>query len=386
MRLRAIEFEQHGQKMYLGVMTAQQLYDGLASGRIKVDEYNPDNEEGYQRKHSKTRSKAFGRFVAHSENISPTTFLFAVRGNGGKLDYSDGHLDIPEGEIIWLTDGQHRGKGIQYALEELKADLSKFNIPLVILPTEDSYEEAKQFVIINKTSKGVRTDLAETFLQKAVSKHGIKKLKEDLEAGRLPRKVFRNIEWKPRANEIANRLNESSPVWKGRIRPPNMSSPSAIVSQKSFTDSLKPMLTHEELRDLPVDLQVKILDNYWTAIRDTIKGAFEDPKYFVIQKTTGVFVFNGIIPVVAKYLKNHDTGKYELTYGKFRDVLSRIDDSEYLQAESWVASRKREGLVGGKVAQMGTSGKVFSFLTDMLTTELETAMEEAEETKTRVVV
>jgi hypothetical protein len=175
-------------------------------------------------------------------------------------------------------------------------------------------------------------------------------------------------------------------VWKGRIRAPNVHQPTATVSQKSFTDSLEPFLTHPDFRDLPRDVQIKVLENYWMAIRDVMKDAFVAPENYVVQKTTGVFVFNGLLPMIAKYCKDPNTGKYELTYARFRDILSKISKSEWLQAESWKASQKRLGVIGGKVAQMGTSQKSFSILRDILTAELEDTMVKAEEVKARVIV
>jgi DGQHR domain-containing protein len=385
MKIRATQFVQHGKQLYLGTMKASELCEGLGSGRIKVDVWTPDNSDGYQRVHSKTRSRAFGRFIAAKGNISPTAFLLSIRGNS-KLQFSNGYLLIPDDETIWLTDAQHRCKGVEYAIKELNVSLEDFEFPVVIMPTKDAYEEAKQFVIINKTQKGVRTDLAERLLQQAISQEGYAKLRMDLEEGRLPRAIFSDIEWRPRAVEIADELNKNSSVWQGRVRLPNVSQPMATVSQKSFTDSLEPMLTHPDFKDLPKDIQVKILDNYWIAIRDTIKDAFVSPEDYVIQKTTGVFVLNGMIPTVAKYCKDPNTGKYELTYAKFKEIFSKISTSEWLQAESWQAARKRAGVVGGKVAQMGTSQKSFSVLRDILVAELEDAMGEAEVVKGRVVV
>jgi len=384
-KIKALPFVQHGKQMYLGVMSAVDLCEGLLTGRIKVDVWTPDNPEGYQRKHSVTRSRAFGRFIASKNNTSPNNISLNIRDGIDKVKYTDGNLIIPEDVILWLKDGQHRVRGIVYAIKEMNVDLSDFEVPVTI-SFGDRYEEAKDFVITNKTQKGVRTDLAERFLQQAVSREGYAKLRMDLEKGVLPRSIFADIEWRPRAVEIADELNEKSPIWRGRIRPPNVSLPSATVSQKSFTDSLEPFLTHEDFKDLPKDIQIKILDNYWLAIRDIIKDAFESPKEYVIQKTTGVFVFNGLLPTIAKYCKDPNTGKYELTYARFKEVLSKIADSEWMQAEAWLAANKRAGIIGGKVAQMGTSQKSFRILRDVITAELEAAMAEAEEVKSRVIV
>lgn len=385
MKLPAIPFEQHGRRMYLASVRASDLYKGLKSGKIKVDVWTPNNPTGYQREHSKTRSRAFGRFISAKDNISPLTLLLSIREKTDKLQYSNGYLVIPDDIELWITDGQHRAKGIEFAVEELSAELD-VDIPLVIMPTQSKYEEAKQFVIINKTQKGVRTDLAERFLQQAIAEEGYAKLKMDLEEGRLPRAIFADIEWRPRAVEIADELNKNSAVWKGRIRPPNVSQPTATVSQKSFTDSLKPFLTHHDFKDLSKDIQVKILENYWMALREIMKDAFVSPEDYIVQKTTGVFVFNGFLPTIAKYCKDPNTGKYELTYARFREIFSKISKSEWLKAETWQASKRKMGILGGKAAQMGTNQKSFNMLRDILTRELEAVMAEAEEVKGRVIV
>jgi DGQHR domain-containing protein len=386
MKIPALPFQQHGKRMYLGFLKASELAHYLKSGKIKVDVWTPDNPTGYQRSHSKTRSRMFARFISAKENISPLTLLLSARGVSDALQYSNGFLTIPDGISLYLTDGQHRARGIECAVYEFNANLDDVEVPIVIMPTRDSYEEAKQFVIINKTQKGVRTDLAERHLQQAVLKEGYAKLKMDMEEGKLPRAIFADIEWRPRAVEIVDELNKNSDVWKGRIRAPNVHQPTATVSQKSFTDSLEPFLTHPDFKDLPKDVQIKILENYWMAIRDIMKDAFIAPEDYLVQKTTGVFVFNGLLPTVAKYCKDPNTGKYELTYAKFKDVFSKISKSEFLQAESWKASQKRRGIIGGKVAQMGTSQKSFSVLRDILTKELEDAMSKEEEVKARVIV
>lgn len=386
MKIRAVPFSQHGREMYLGVMKASEIAEGLESGKIKVDVWTPDHQEGYQRAHSKTRSKAFGRFIADKTNISPTGFTLSIRNGGRSLHYSDGYITISDNETFWLTDGQHRAKGIEYAINEMRVNLEDFEVPVIILPTEGAYEEAKQFVIINKTQKGVRTDLAERFLQKAISQEGYAKIRTALEEGTLPRTVFEDIEWGPRATEILDELNESSPIWQGRIRLPNVSNPMATVSQKSFKESLKPFLTYPDFKDLPKDIQIKILDNYWMAIRDLMPDAFDAPQNYVLQKTTGVYVFNGILPKIAKYCRDPETGKYELTSKRFKEIFEKIANSEYLNSESWRAAQRRRGIMGGKVAQMGTSQKSFNVLMDIIISELEAAMEEAEEVRTRVIV
>ncbi|MHA1712409.1 MAG: DGQHR domain-containing protein [Candidatus Freyarchaeota archaeon] len=385
LRVPAIRFEQHGRKMFVTVLEASWIAEALETGRLKVDVWKPNNPDGYQREHSKTRSKEYARFIA-AKNISPPSILLSIRGaDGDRVTYKDNYLMIPDDVTLYLVDGQHRAWGFYYCQRNMEANLDNFTIPTVVMLADDKYEEAKQFVIINKTQKGVRTDLAERFLQQAALKEGYTKIMEDVASGALPRKIFADIEWRPKAVEIADILNnDSNSPWFGRIRPPNVSQPGATVRQKSFTDSLEPILKHPDFKDLDTETLAKVLNNYWKAIRDLMPEAFTSPKDYVTQKTTGVFVFHGLLPTIAKYCKDPETGVYVLTYGRLRDILSKLRDSEYLQAEAWRASRR--GIPGGKVALMGTSQKTFKTLRSILEKELEDRMEREEIVRRRVQV
>lgn len=382
MRLRAIEFKQHGNTMYLVCLKANLIAEWLRTGRLKVDVWKPTNPDGYQREHNKRRALEFARFVA-AKNISPNSILISVRGKDAKkLKYENGFLEIPDDITLYLVDGQHRGWGLVYLVTELRQRCEDFEIPTVIMPVESSYEEAKQFVIINKTQKGVRTDLAERFLQKVSMKEGYASIKEAIAKGALPKAIFSDIDWRPKAVEIADKLNnDPNSPWYGRIRPPNVSQPDATIRQKSFTDSLEPILKHPDFKDLSVDLLVRILNNYWRAISSIIPEAFASPKDYVVQKTTGAFVFHSLFPTVAKYCKDPLTGKYILTYGKLRDILSKIANSEWLRAEEWRVSKR--GVPGGRVALMGTSRKTFITLRDILEHELEKRMVAEKEVEKR---
>lgn len=384
MEIKSVEFLQHGQLMYVGAVKARELAEGLKRQNIKVDVWTPDNPEGYQRQHSKSRSMEFAGFIA-AKNVSPASILLSIRGEDAKkILYNDGRLKIPDDVTIYLCDGQHRSWGFVYCMDELKSLPDDFEIPVTVILVDNAFDEAKQFVIINKTQKGVRTDLAEKFLVQAVQREGLSTIMEEVSKGALPKKIFKDIEWKPKAVETAEKLNsDSASVWYGRIGQPNVSSPSASIKQKSFTDSLAPILTHEEFRDQDVNTLLKILNNYWNAIRRLMPDAFENPKDYVVQKTTGAFVFHKLFPTVVKYCTD-ENGKYILTEGRLYDTLSKLKDSEYMKSSVWKSSRR--GIPGGKIALMGTSQKTFTTLSDILARELESRSTPAERTRGRIVV
>ena len=190
MRLKATPFVQHGIEMYNAVISAGDLVKAH-----KVDVWKPNNETGYQREPEPTRAKAFSRHI--SAEISPPAIMANIRDSDKKgIKYSNGLLEIPDGIPLWLVDGQHRVGGLQLLLDSAGEKFADLQMPIVITVGQSVYEEAKQFVVVNRTQKKVRTDLGERFLQRAVKEEGMKNL--------VNRGYIRGIEWVPTAIEVAD--------------------------------------------------------------------------------------------------------------------------------------------------------------------------------------
>lgn len=349
MRLRALPFVQHGNEMYVAVMSAKDLV-----AKTKVDIWRLNNQTGYQRAPEETRARAFMRFIASNE-ISPPAILANIRDSDRKrIRVGDGWLDIPDDVDIWLVDGQHRVRGLQMLLEssEKYADTE---IPVVIMLGQPVYQEAKQFVIVNRTQKRVRTDLGERFLQRAVKEEGRTTL--------VSKGLMRGIEWIPTAIAVADILNiEDHSVWYNKIRLPNEPKGVTIVSQKSFTDSLKPIINPPEapLAGKPEAVIAAIVNRYWDTIRHLCPIPFDDPVSHVIQKTTGVFVLHAILRRILLKI-----GKDEPTKSDFIQVLEKIDSLK--DAGKW----HQDGDFGRMMGQ-----KAFGIIALQLLEELEAAYQE----------
>jgi DGQHR domain-containing protein len=279
-----------------------------------------------------------------------------------------GTLVLPENATLWLVDGQHRVAGLK-ELIDIDDSYRLFPVPaIVIVPalwsevmTEEAevYEEAKQFVIINRTQKGVRSDLAERFLAR-ILKSEPDKITE------LPSRVTYGIEWVPRAIEVAEILNKESTVWKGGILMPNDSrTRKTVVSQRMFTQSLRSILTTSLLKDDTPERIAAFLDRYWEAIKELVPEAFDEPALYVIQKTTGVTVLNDLF---TKVLLSVDPSR-KLTVQTFKELLSKMQRG--MTGEFWSSN--------GHAGMIGTSGKAFA----SLATELKSEFEEVSEAKTR---
>lgn len=207
------------------------------------------------------------------------------------------------------------------------------------------YEEAKQFYIISRTAKGVRTDLVETFLGRMAQEEGLDAIDD------LPSQITKGILWIPRAREVAVKMNrDTDGQWNGKIILPNEPRRGGIVSQKSFTDSMKPIVTNP-LFDVysPEDL-AKLLGRYWNGIAEMLPDSFLSPNDAMVQRTTGVFVLHRLFPTVLKYAATPDT---VVTQAAVRRVLEQVE-GKFFTDEFWSTS--------GEVGLLGTSQKAFSIL------------------------
>lgn len=342
MKIKGTTVRQGDANLYVGVMKVKDLVD-----EGQVDMFVAGHAEGYQRALSAARARTFGRFV-ESGGLSPASILLNIR-EGHIAEEPEGTLNVSEGAKFWIVDGQHRMEGLRFAAER-DPEINDLEFPVVIMNQPSSYEEAKQFVIINKTQKGVRTDLAERFLMQAVKQEGRTKLMEMRESGVL-RGILKDVEWVTRAIEIADILNQDKKhPWYGRIRLPNDPKDGTTVAQKSFTGSLEPVLKDSFFQGKPIQPIASALGNYWDAICELCEAAFESPKEYVIQKTTGVFVLHKIFPRVSEFCHD-DKGNRVLTKEKIKSVLK---DLPFMSIEYWDNN--------GTAGMRGTSRKAFASL------------------------
>lgn len=358
MKLSALRFEQNGKTMYLVSMRAKDLVN---ENQVDVDRWKASDQTGYQRSATMSRCRAFARFVSKTKSTSPPSVLLSVRGKVWftSKEGNYGTLEIPESQKLWIVDGQHRIQGLRTALED-NPSVADFEVATVILPLDPDeidprlgprYEEAKQFVIINRTQKGVRADLAERFLVELARRERVDIIKD------LPTQVTRGIDWKPKAIGITDMLNErpDSP-WRGRIRLPNEPRGTTTISQKSFSDSLKRVITHDSFKGYNDKEIADMLARYWNAIKKFVPEAFDDPGNYVLLKTTGPYVLHELFPDVASFCR-----EARLTEENIGEVLSKMEMG--MTSEYW-SSLGEAGLVG-------TSRKSFSILTTRLREALE---------------
>jgi DGQHR domain-containing protein len=342
MQLPAFEIEQNSKKFYFSFMTAEQLAD---EQRIKADKWTPLNPEGYQRDLDPKRAGQFARFISSQKNFSPSSILLSVRGPLSFHPKSGnyGILEIPDNEILWEVDGQHRIGGLRIALRN-NPDM-KVTFPVIIIsPTllqesDPRFFEAKQFVVINKTQKRVRADISDRFIMRLSPEQ-----KRELEVLGGEEKLAR----RQRAVIITDKMDakEGSP-WYKAIKHPGEE---GIISAVSFTSSIEPILSDVEFSEMSDDELVEILDAYWSAWQDLCPNAFEKPEEYQIQKTTGAYSLHLLFIEVVKLLRGR--GK-EYTKENFYELLSIMPDGN--NDDFW----RSQGTV---MRAMGTGKKAFQEL------------------------
>lgn len=344
MKLSVIPFSQHGKTMYVGKISSKQLF-----GKARVDIWRANNEEGYQRLPEPSRAKAFMRFIA--SEVSPPAILANIRDKDAKkVAIGNGWIDIPDDVVLWLMDGQHRVAGIEM-LSEFSEKNYDLEFPIVIMLGESVYEEAKQFVLVNMSQKKVRTDLGERFLQRAVRQEGKINIQN--------KTMLRGIEWIPTAIEVADYLiKDTHSVWNNKIKLPNEPKGKTVVNQKSFTDSLKPLIsTDGQLSGKQSAAISAILNQYWDTLKELCPKPFTNPEAYVLQGTTGVFVLHGILErILRKMGKDEPDGK------DFSLILEKMPSIK--NHEKW----SKDGEFGKMMGQKG-----FAMIKAILLEELEDA-------------
>lgn len=352
MKIRAIPINQNDIPLYVGTAKATELLQAV------VDMRTNDNPKGYQRECSPTRARAFGRYISIAKGISPNSILLNVR-NPEAVKYKDGYLTIDENETLWLVDGQHRIEGLKMLMTE-NPDIGSFELPVVIMSFQDPYLEAKQFWIINKTQKGVRADLAERILQRAIYEEGKQKLIEFTERGILGQ-LLRGFEWKATALEITDTLNTrlDSP-WRGMIRMPGEPRSGTIISQTAFVASLEPILKDAFFSSKEKGLIIQALINCWNTAKETWPENFNNPAETALLKTTGVSAMHILLPVISSYTITKE-GKRILTKDVLKPLFAKLAAAGVTE-EFWLAT--------GEAGKFGSGRKSQKLLATMLIDKL----------------
>ena len=352
----AIPMVQAGHRMFVTVLTAEQL-----TATTVVDRYNSslapgDPNQGYQRPPERSRITRIGTYLIkkQGDGLYPNAVLLGSR-TPLRFDPMSRRLALPSEPALRVLDGQHRIEGLRYAIcEKHESELAAMPIPVVIVEIQDRTEEMNQFRIINGTAKAVRTDLVNSILTAIAEEQGVDAILE------------KDV-WKVVVTKTVDALNrrDDSP-WQGILLMPDgvgeKSAPGKITRATSAITSIRSV--HDWLVQFG-DLEGKNLDGraecltdvlvaYWRAIRNVVPEAFENPADYVIQKTPGLFSLHYLLKDVL--LKDIYRGRREWDEPTFQEFIE--DSPEIADANFWHKDI-------GRAADFG-SMKGFRDLADLL--------------------
>lgn len=364
-KIRGTKMKQGEVEFIVGVVSTHELLP-----QVEVDEWSPSDPEGYQRAVVRARAREFGRYMAKG-GFSPSSLLLNIRTGSLELvkQGSESEFEVPDDVSLWEVDGQHRIKGLELISEE-HPSLLDLELPVILMALgggdaeEARYKEALQFLIINRTQKGVRADLAERILLQVSEREGGHRIALGLSEA-LPSSLARDMDWRPRAVQLSDLLNkrQDSPL-RGMIRLPNLRTKGATVSQGAVTGSLKQVLGSDSvLRGLSNDELASVLINLWGAVRELCPEPFEEVEEtakaagYVLLKTTGINVFHKVLLGLVALCPRED-GVPVLSKDALREVLSRAQD--LMQSPFWQSSG--EGTAGA----IGTGQKSFSTIAGLI--------------------
>jgi DGQHR domain-containing protein len=336
--LRMASLKQDARELYVGALRAE---DVIRLGRVA--EWKEDSDEGYQRAPESTRISKLATFLKNeSVPLLPSSVLLSHRGTPlPKTEIGPGlyEIKVPDHEVLWIVDGQHRIKGLELAIQKYGLERFKeFQLPVVLMEFDDITEEAHQFQLINENMKKVNTMLARRLLQMRMEKGGAEARKAIRESRRL---------WEADSVEVIKALtSEPGSVWYGKVQPPNeRKRPEHVVRELSFSTSLRPLLTDDLTRDLTVEKVADYLASFWNAWREMMPEVFESPDDYVIQKSPGIFILHQVAKYVLRLLVSRN-----VTSPTVEDIRLILEDAgEAAQPEYWRTGNTEGAALAGSM-------------------------------------
>lgn len=334
MEIYGIKTLQNGIGLFCTKMTVSQL------AQIgEVDFADPaTGKKGYQRKPDEKRFFELAKFLTTKDAktkgnaILPPAIIASYRG---ALEYKESkhgfcEITVPEGEKLWIIDGQHRFGGLMVAaglysskttgrkMDAFKAHHAKFQsfeVPVIIIESKDVDVEAYQFSVINSEAKKVDKYLATAGILKG--------------GGPVP--TSQNA-WEQRAFVVCERLrlDPDSPL-RGKIKHPNDKG-RFWCTAKGMMNSLKfPLNSGTYAAAWENGLSEKICRmfiDYWNAWKKVAPFCFDSHKEYALFKSSGITAFNYCLNAIAQ-----KTGERFPSEQEFIDALATI--GRYKTKEYW---------------------------------------------------
>jgi DGQHR domain-containing protein len=318
MRLIVIPFEQPIGRFFLTVMNAAAIVKISYVKTRKRDPILPQSNEGIQRVISDARIAEISKYAQTTDATFPTPILLAIAEKDCFFD-NNNSVEIVEGKIAEIIDGQHRMRGLQQS-----GMAEEFNIPVVFIVEPSEEQKALMFATIN----GKQTKVPASLIYDLFG----------VTEKRSPQKT---------AHEIARALNgmEESP-WKRKLKMLGSKTPGSeeSLSQGTFVKQLLPLISANPDEDMerikkgliPEKLPyrifreyflddkdpkiLKILLNVFNAVKQTWPDEWKNSNDYILTKSVG---FTAIMLALPEMYKN-GLVKQDLTQVYFAEIFEKV--------------------------------------------------------------
>lgn len=258
-KIPAFKIIQNNIEMLIFCCSVRIIYE-----RFDVSRRIEDKILGYQRSFSKSRIKEIKNYINQEQGVIPNSIL--VNLDKDKYSYSEDNqlLTLNQTESLGLIiDGQHRVKGSYEANPD-------FALMVVATLNLSITQQARLFVTINKTQKGVPASLYLDLLP--------------LLEGDIDNFDQEGISAERRATEIATRLNEDedSPLYQ-LIR--RTGDAGFGISLNEFVNQMKEYVDPQKgkLANLGFEQQYKVFEIYFRSLKAVFLEQWEDQKSYMLK-------------------------------------------------------------------------------------------------------
>lgn len=341
----AVRAVQNGQEVFLFFLPAKTLNE-LPIRVEQFDSNSPydDPNQGYQRTAEKNRARRFARYLEAPDAISPTALMLNDRNSQTKYNAKTGELvfDSDKGPIF-NYDGQHRELGYRFRLEG-DAAFAEFPIPVVMTRGMDKLAEMLQFRTINSTAKGVATALVNAILAKLHATEGDDAIDVSAHRNVVCYKVteaMNNDPDSPWHNLIA--LPNQNQWTKREIAEDPAREHTRVIKANSFVDALRPVYDYMATHMLAAGIDERavqiaiIVSEFWSALKEKMPEAFEEPNDYALFKSGGVGPMH---LVLRDLLMKMHIGRRKFVKEEF---LAMLEGSELLANEEFWQSGNDDG-------------------------------------------
>lgn len=340
------------------------------SDHQKIDIFDPDTRDGYQRAPVTARVRKAARYYDEKNGRMPNPLLVNIRKkdmdeqrvvvlvDSDEAGYENAVLEggnwIGTGRIefvddlhLWIYDGQHRAGGLNQLLRE-QDHFGDFPVPVSLTLGLDPGEEMREFYEVNTNAAAVKTDLAWQLLTKMAEVDP--ELREMLAA--------EDRDWVTRAYAVVDELEKLDGPWQGRFQEANRRKTrgdGVTIPKPQFARSLKPVLDMPSFKRADAETIAAVLNAYWSGIKQVMPEPFDEAQDYVLQKGNGAVALHRVLPQVVEVVRSR--GGRLGQPDAYAEVMTELPT---LEGESVDNDGQREIRAGADFWRVGSVASGFS--------------------------